>query len=1309
MEADKSLHTGKQSGKKPDRIKEETIMQKRFLSILLCLITVISLLPIQAIAAEGGECANCSHTHWGDYVCDGCGLCSSECSNSNCWYETHCKNCGGCYMSADDWCDECGWCDTCMQEAHCQDCKRCFVGESKDDLCEDCLRCTNCVDDTCIDCRKCSDCADGVCEECNKCSDCFDEYEHCQSCLTHLLGDEPCGYCDDCAEAEGMHCEGCGACFEDGAEHCPVHDDDAHCDECGGSYCEECGECEFTRSGLELCDYCGLCMDCCRETSEAEGCLTGDVCIENGDWDDHFCNECGVCFCDDNRCSTCDLCKDCCIAAGICTECDCSETAGVHHHKYNASKWVIDQNNHWNECRVCHEKINTAAHKDTDGDGYCDVCGCDQAHPLYISSQPKDLVKKVTDEDLPEYSPNHPYNSRAVFSVKAHDLAGRTLTYQWYWESTNRKTGAKSGPRKMANDIDYAEGVTTDTLNIGVPIDGCQYTYEFFCEITATAADGTRTTITSRYARLRITHNYATIDATDLSTTPQVTIILDANGAKLTFHQGSKYHNKVCIGMNCGHTKLPANTEHTYAFIEDLGKGHTTTQPTVSKYFYLMECTECGRKDLRSSDTEDDIPHFITLDAPDGAYSMDLVADEIIKYAKKDTEIMLFAPTLNEHGHVFKGWEVINGDVTLIKNHNPGIYTFYMPSGDVELKAIYDSSIRPVDSIKIITVKVNGKEVPLVNNTISVKVGDIIEATATLTPNTNIIDNRVLWNVMDFGGGMEPRLSIIMPDGTGSILSDPTTSPVKLKAFKVTGDSKLHLRATAYASKLGTDLKSVSDSIYINIVSESEHVCEYEIKTVHPTCTLKGYTLYTCKDEDCGKSHRMKITESLGGHKDTDGDGYCDNLNKNTGKICGFRLSAGGSGEFVGQSKIGKAELTVTAPVTGLKPANALKVSASEGYTIANTQWMTADGQALDPNDTFAPGTVYIVKVTLEANTGYAFQLKDFASTKSLRPTAVVKATKFQINSVDVTPGNGSSKDSVNLIYEFTATEGTTPTDPTDPTDPTEYNITVISGKATVGADTPVSKTTPGTTVTLIADAAPAGKVFDKWIVEEGSVTLADASSATTTFTMPDNAVSVKATYKNIPAETYNLTTQVNGGHGTISAGKTGLTAGSTETIIFTPDSGYEIDTVTVNGVVTAVLSNVLDVKMDSDTTVIVTYKAIHKHSYGDEWKSDDTNHWHECSCGDKTAITAHSFKWVEDKAATETEKGSKHEECKDCGYKRAAVEIPATGPVTDPDDPEPPKTGDNSMICLWIALLFVSGGAVTGTTLYSRKKKCEE
>ena len=230
-----------------------------------------------------------------------------------------------------------------------------------------------------------------------------------------------------------------------------------------------------------------------------------------------------------------------------------------------------------------------------------------------------------------------------------------------------------------------------------------------------------------------------------------------------------------------------------------------------------------------------------------------------------------------------------------------------------------------------------------------------------------------------------------------------------------------------------------------------------------------------------------------------------------------------------------------------------------------------------------------------------------------------------------------------------------------------EYSIIVTDGKATNGAGSEISKAAQGTKVTLTANAAPDGKEFDKWVVESGSTTLEDANSETTTFIMPDSEVSVKATYKNAPVTTYSLTTQVNGGHGTISASKTGLTAGSTETITFTPEVGYEIDIVTVNGTATSVSGNTLNVTMNENKTVIVTYKATgggeHTHSHGSEWKNDADNHWHECSCGDKKDTAAHTAgEWIIDSPATATTSGSKHKECTVCGYTMATETIPATG-----------------------------------------------
>lgn len=61
-------------------------------------------------------------------------------------------------------------------------------------------------------------------------------------------------------------------------------------------------------------------------------------------------------------------------------------------------------------------------------------------------------------------------------------------------------------------------------------------------------------------------------------------------------------------------------------------------------------------------------------------------------------------------------------------------------------------------------------------------------------------------------------------------------------------------------------------------------------------------------------------------------------------------------------------------------------------------------------------------------------------------------------------------------------------------------------------------------------------------------------------------------------------------------------------------------------------------------------------------------------------------------------------------GYEAVSKPDPTEPGTTEPDptepDPDSPQTGDNSKMGLWIALLFVSGAGVVGTTVYGRKKK---
>lgn len=80
-----------------------------------------------------------------------------------------------------------------------------------------------------------------------------------------------------------------------------------------------------------------------------------------------------------------------------------------------------------------------------------------------------------------------------------------------------------------------------------------------------------------------------------------------------------------------------------------------------------------------------------------------------------------------------------------------------------------------------------------------------------------------------------------------------------------------------------------------------------------------------------------------------------------------------------------------------------------------------------------------------------------------------------------------------------------------------DYAVTVTDGTATVATGTTITRAKEGVEVTVTADAPETGKVFDKWVVKAGGVTLANETSATTTFTMPGNDVKIEATYKDAP------------------------------------------------------------------------------------------------------------------------------------------------------------------------------------------------
>ena len=64
-------------------------------------------------------------------------------------------------------------------------------------------------------------------------------------------------------------------------------------------------------------------------------------------------------------------------------------------------------------------------------------------------------------------------------------------------------------------------------------------------------------------------------------------------------------------------------------------------------------------------------------------------------------------------------------------------------------------------------------------------------------------------------------------------------------------------------------------------------------------------------------------------------------------------------------------------------------------------------------------------------------------------------------------------------------------------------------------------------------------------------------------------------------------------------------------------------------------------------------------HHISKDWKNNEDKHWHVCTAGgEKVQEASHTLKWVIDREATTTDKGSMHQECVVCKFKKPEVDI---------------------------------------------------
>ena len=1348
----------------------KTNTRNRIVSVLLVLMILLSLMPSLVVPAHafwddydsGFQCPNCDHYHWGENMCD-CLFCTIDC-NYECWVETHCNDCGVCFGDTPYWCEECYKCAECMEDTHCSTCAKCYIGED---------------DQLCGECHKGPCCSITICDSC--------------------------GFCDDCAndDSDPMHCSLCNACFGS-VDEC-VDDDDTgviHCVDCHTA-CEQCEECLLNQ---ESCEDCGLCLECCRDNSEGGGCPDGETCVESAEWEehicpgcdgwvtdkededefcetcelckeccegnsdcsegmcamdtdyaDHFCEDCGLCFHDSDPCEDgCDQrCKDCCLDAVRAMGCDhddwCfsdsdfedhlkTEHSGAGHTHIASATWEADGTQHWHPCRYCDgEKLNPAGHE-SDAKGVCKVCGYISGSSIVITRQPKGVKCKTSiygsgdyDEE-PENGLLYSEHNWVTFSVSAKSLKGDELTYQWYQKDNANPTAA---PYKLP-ERDYYVGVNTPTLRLSVSAEACMDDFSYFCVIgrKGDASD----TLKTAEAKLTAAHAYSHKQAGEIVYTddgekvPEYKIWhVNPDGSKTEAYVGgvrkSDGHKLPCLfeaGYYEAHYMTTGSKErifpHKFAFdrsLEAVGGGKVD----------VLYCTVC------------DYPLYVKSHVHDYGWNWDCTGFEnIYKYtfniggSTKTVEQLILesgyahpekckVPGCEEFIMVPHSW----GRWNVVKNPDTegGKGGMEAECSVCEYKETEKIDGDWTKDTAIVTVK-NGRATRMI-----VKPGDKIrlypeerpgqkaigwkveylreynvsDSMAPVHKNWNANDAKTLFKLVTNGSALEwgctiPAFSAMGAPGGGQFFFEPVYADCDHSG----GTTVLNAKAQVCDRKGYTGDTACADCGHI--ISAGSDI--YPPANAGHTGPLQPLYYYgTNPSATTDASHGGKRYNANSGdcrHRAYEGDYRCT--------ACGGTVK-GETGDF---KHSGPFELRDVRTATctekgysGNQYCTACDRIAQKGTSTKSLHEIAGNYKLINAVKPTCTAVGYSGDYQCTGDCGQIFRYGHIIDKSGHDWNSGETATQGKSNGILYTcrrVGCGETR-----FVRSPAATG--------------YTVTVIKGMASVAAGTPITdKIAQNTVVTVTADAPETGKVFDKWVVLEGNVTLADATKATTTFTMPGNDLKIEATYKDAPpSHTHSYGTEwkydgTNHWHECECGDKANIAAHSA--------SEWIVDTAATETADGAKHKECTVCKKVLETATIPATGSSHTHSYGTEWKYDGTNHWHECECGDKADTAAHSFQWVIDKAATKEATGIKHEECTVCGAKRSENtvidKLPDGGntgntgsgdnntdkPGKD-DSTKSPQTGDSNNLIGWLTALFVSGGVLTVLGMNGKKRKESE
>ena len=284
---------------------------------------------------------------------------------------------------------------------------------------------------------------------------------------------------------------------------------------------------------------------------------------------------------------------------------------------------------------------------------------------------------------------------------------------------------------------------------------------------------------------------------------------------------------------------------------------------------------------------------------------------------------------------------------------------------------------------------------------------------------------------------------------------------------------------------------------------------------------------------------------------------------------------------------------------TGTISVNAGTVNVSDLEVKYQGTGTTSYNSATAPTNA---GTYTVTYKVPDTNTNYTgtFSVAFTIKKAQLDKVTIVKDT-FEYTGSDITPTLNNVNSNIEVTGDTKAKNVSNNTITAKIKDKTNYEWKDgLNGDLTINWS--ITQATPDYTVPTGLTSVK-GKVLADVVLPTGftwnapaTVLTAGTNTYKATFTPVDTTnyktitdIDIEVDVKN----TFDVITSVPGGNGTITPSKIDVIEGSKVKITFTPNTGYMVDKVLVNGIEKTVTGNEIEITVDEEKTVEVSYKKI--------------------------------------------------------------------------------------------------------------------